>query len=102
MRRPFSASVALAALLAGEGTLAQAMITVKEPPPPPPRWAGQAFSRAHRRGTVWTPGYYRWHRGRYVWVPGRWVVPPRPGAVWVPPSWHRNRGGYAFVEGRWR
>ena len=46
MRKPFSASVALAAMLAAEGTLAQAMVIVKEPPPPPPRGAGQALSRA--------------------------------------------------------
>src|SRR5215471_18739057 len=98
MRKRFSAFVALVAILAAEGTLAQAMVIVKEPPPPPPRGAGQELSRAPRAGMVWAPGYYAWYRGRYYWVPGRWVVKPRPGAVWVPPSWHRDRGGYAFVE----
>ena len=103
MRKPFSASIiALAATLVVEGTLAHAMVLVKEPPPPPPRGAGQVDSRAPRSGMVWAPGYYTWNRGRYFWVPGRWVVPPRRGAIWVPPSWHRDRGGYAFVEGRWR
>ena len=100
MRNPFSASVALAAMLAG--TLAQAGVVVKEPPPPPPRGAGLTSSRAPRSGMVWVPGYYVWYRNKYFWVPGRWVVPPSTGAIWVPPIWHRDRGGYAFVEGRWR
>lgn len=102
MRKRFSATVALAAMLAAQRTLAQAMVIVKEPPPPPPRGAGQASSRAPRPGMVWAAGYYTWYQGRYLWVPGRWVVQPRPGAVRVPPSWHRDRSGYAFVEGHWR
>jgi hypothetical protein len=102
MRKPFSACVAFAAMLAAEGALAQAMVIPKEPPPPPPRGAGQEDSRAPRVRMVWVPGYYMWHRGRYFWVPGRCVVPPRRGAIWIPPKWNRDRGGYAFVEGRWR
>jgi hypothetical protein len=65
MRRRFSAFVAFLAMLAAEGTLAQAMVIVKEPPPPPPRGAGQASSQAPRTGMVWAPGYYTWHRGRF-------------------------------------
>jgi hypothetical protein len=102
MRNPLLASVAFAAMLAAEGTLAQAMVITKEPPPPPPRGAGQEDSRAPRVGMVWVPGYYAWLRGRYFWAPGWWVVPPRRGAIWIPPKWNRHRGGYAFVEGRWR
>jgi hypothetical protein len=56
--KPFSASVALVAMLGAAGTLAQAMVVAKEPPPPPPRGAGQADSRAPRVGMVWAPGYY--------------------------------------------
>ena len=58
MTNPFSASVALVAMLGAAGTLAQAMVVAKEPPPPPPRGAGQADSRAPRVGMVWAPGYY--------------------------------------------
>jgi hypothetical protein len=59
MRKPFSASVALAVMLAADGILAEAMVIVKEPPPPPPRGAGQADSRAPRSGMVWVPATIR-------------------------------------------
>lgn len=105
MKRPLLATVALAAMLAAEVPIAQAVVFVRTPPPRP-RSVG-VVGRSPGRGFVWTDGYWRWGRGRrgragYAWVPGRWRRAPRAGAVWVSPSWRASRGGYTFVGGRWR
>ena len=105
MKGPVLASVALAAIMAAEVPIAQAVVFVTTPPPRPR--PSVVVGRSPGRGFVWTDGYWRWGRGRrgrgsYVWVPGRWRRPPRAGAVWVSPSWRSGRGGYTFVAGRWR
>ena len=105
MKRPFLASLALAAMLAAELPIAQAQVFVRTPPPRPRSVA--VVGRSPGPGFVWTGGYWRWGRGRrgrggYVWAPGRWRRAPRPGAVWVAPRWRAGRGGYTFVGGRWR
>jgi hypothetical protein len=106
MKGPILATVALAAMLAGEVPIAQAVVFVRTPPPRP--LSVGVVGRSPGPGFVWTGGYWRWGRGRrgrragYAWVPGRWRRAPRTGAVWVAPRWRSSRGGYTFVSGRWR
>jgi hypothetical protein len=100
---PFLRVIALATMLAAEGTiLPVAAVFVRTPPPHP--IAVRPVGRRPGPGWVWTGGYWRWVGGTrgYAWVPGRWRRPPRAGAVWVSPRWRRSRGGYTFVAGGWR
>ena len=59
MKGPILATVALAAMLAGEVPIAQAMI-VRTPPPRPRSVA--VVGRSPGPGFVWTRGYWRWGR----------------------------------------
>ena len=62
MKGPILATVALAAMLAGEVPIAQAVVFVRTPPPRP-RSMG-VVGRSPGPGFVWTGGYWRWGRGR--------------------------------------
>ena len=65
-------------------------VTIVESRPPAPY-----------RGSVWRPGYHRWHHKRYEWVHGGWASPPYARAHWVPGHWAHEQRGYYRVDGRW-
>jgi hypothetical protein len=53
-----------------------------------------------RRGYVWVPGYWNWHRNRHVWVSGTWVR-ERRGYVYQPHRWEQRDGQWYMNRGRW-
>lgn len=72
-------------------------IVISSAPPEP------LYERApgHRRGYVWTPGYWDWRGHRHEWVGGHWVA-ERPGYAYVAPAWHQRHGGWYLEPGRWQ
>ena len=55
---------------------------------------------AHRRGYVWSAGYWHWSGHRHVWHRGHWVK-ARHGHHWASPQWEERDGRYYFRHGRW-
>ena len=65
--------------------------------PPPLRYETIPVAR---RGYVWVPGYWNWHRHRHVWVAGVWVR-ERRGYVYQPHRWEQRNDGWYLNRGRW-
>ena len=65
--------------------------------PPPPRVERVP---APRRGQVWAPGHWEWHRQRHVWINGSWLR-ARPGYNYQGPAWVQRNGRWKMNGGRW-
>jgi hypothetical protein len=119
----WTAVLVLSTLLSGciVAAPAPAPAPVPAPPPPRPREAPAPYVEREiivdiepppplrepiprlRRGWVWVPGHWEWHRGlrRYEWVPGE-VQRDRRGYRYAPGHWERRPGGWIWLPGEWR
>ena len=67
------------------------------PPLPPDR---QEPEQKPRKGSVWSPGFWKWNGVEYRWIPGEWIK-ERSGHQWVPPRWHYDGERWHFSVGHW-
>ena len=96
MKGPILATVALAAILAAEVPIAQAVVFVRTPPPRP-RSVG-VVGRSPGPGFVWTGGYWRWGRGRR----GRRRVRVGAGQVETRAAYRCSLGFAKLARRSWR
>ena len=71
-------------------------ISIQIAPPPLP----YEVLPTPKRGYVWAPGYWNWHRHRHVWVPGKWVR-ERRGYAYHPHRWEQRGPNWIYRPGRW-
>ena len=71
-------------------------ISIQIAPPPLP----YEVLPTPKRGYVWAPGYWNWHRHRHVWVPGKWVR-ERRGYAYRPHRWEQRGSNWIHRPGRW-
>lgn len=67
--------------------------------PPAPRY--ERMPR-HRRGYIWSPGYWQWsnQHHHHVWVSGSYMR-AREGYMYYQPSWVQRDGGWYMEPSRW-